>query len=528
MKNIYTPADIDAIMEATIGNLEHISELPAAEQRQWMRRRAEFVDMVGEQAANEVMAMRGDSDAPVLVFAGDDICGAYALATATALHAAGCMAHVCLFNIGGNMLTPDNRAARDRFLEIAMPEYLEEVVNPGVHYHMPDMDKGTIVVDGLFGSSYKKPLRGGYQALARYINEIGPRVIAIDIPSGMTLDLSVGMINRNIIHADLTLAIVGPTLAIFMPENAQLIGTWKTLRLPLDKSTAPKCKYRLVDAKAIKSVMPPRDPYADKHDLGSALIYAGSYGMLGAAVMCTKAAARSGCGRVTCHGPRCGFYVMQTSEPTAMFETDGADLDIQRFESHVEPDAVAIGPGIGHSDATVYGLERFIKAAQSTSTPIILDADALNCIAIKPSMLDFIPARSVITPHAGEFDRLFGGHNCQSVRLLKAVEMAARHKIIIVLKSHYTMTVWPDGEILVNSSGTDALATAGSGDVLTGLMCGLAAQKMLPELAAVAAVYIHGIAGKIAASQHGNRSTTAIDIAEAIGQAIESIVNPRK
>lgn len=527
MKNVYTPADIDTIMEATIGNLDHIAELPVAEQRQWMRHRAEFVDMVGSQTAREVMAMKGDNEARVLVFAGDDICGAYALSAATSLHQAGCKAYVCLFNIGGNMLSPDTRAARLRFLDNVAPEYLEEVVNPGVHFCMPEMDKATIVVDGLFGSNYKKPLRGGYQAVARHINEVGPKVIAIDIPSGMTLDLSVGMINRNIIHADLTLAIVGPTLAFFMPENAQLVGRWKTLRLPLDKSTAPKCKCRVVDAKAIRSVMPVRDAFTDKHDLGNALIYAGSYGMLGAAVLCTKAATRSGCGRVTCHGPRCGFYVMQTSVPSAMFETDGADLDIQRFESHVSPDAVAIGPGLGHSDATVYGLERYIKVAQASSTPLILDADALNCIALKPSMLDFIPPRSIITPHAGEFDRLFGGHNCQSVRLLKAVEMAARHKIIIVLKGHYTMTVWPDGEILVNSSGTDALATAGSGDVLTGLMCGLSAQKMMPELAAVAAVFIHGIAGKIAANQYGNRGTTAEDIADAIGPAIESIVNPR-
>lgn len=527
MKNIYTPAEIEAILEATIGNPVHIAELSATDRRQWMRRRADFIDQVGEQTAREVMAMRGESDAPVLIFAGDDICGAYALATARILHNVDCKAHVCLFNIGGNMLSPDNKAARERFLNEVSPEYLEEVINPGVHFTMPDMDKDTIIVDGLFGSNYKKPLRGGYQAVARHINEIGPRVIAIDIPSGMTLDLSVGMINRNIIHADLTLAIVGPTLAFFMPENAQLIGRWKTLKLPLDKSTAPKCKSRLVDSKAIRSVIPDRDPYSEKHDLGSALIYAGSYGMLGAAVLSTRAATRTGCGRVTCHGPRCGFYVMQSSVPSALFETDGADLDIQRFESHVEADAIAVGPGIGHSDATVYGLEKYIKSAQASSTPLILDADALNCIASKPSMLDFIPPRSIITPHAGEFDRLFGGHNSQSVRLLKAVEMADRHKIIIVLKGHYTMTVWPDGEILVNSSGTDALATAGSGDVLTGIICGLSAQKMVPELAAVAGVFIHGIAGKLASAQYGSRGTTAEDIADAIGPAIESIVNPR-
>ncbi len=312
-----------------------------------------------------------------------------------------------------------------------------------------------------------------------------------------------------------------------MPENAQLIGRWKTLKLPLDKSVVKRPSCRIVDSKAIRTALPVRDPMADKNELGSALIFAGSYGMLGAAVLATRAASRSGCGRVTCHGPRCAFYVMQTSVPSAMFETDGADFDIQRFESQHDADATAIGPGLGRSDATIYGLERLLKSSYAASRPLILDADALNCIALRQTLLDFIPPRSILTPHAREFDRLFGTQNSHSTRVMKAVEMAARYKIIIVLKGHHTLTIWPNGEILVNSSGTEALATAGSGDVLTGLITGLAAQNMAPEIAAVAAVYIHGIAGKIASRRYGVRGTTAEDIADAIGQAIESITNPQ-
>ncbi len=219
---------------------------------------------------------------------------------------------------------------------------------------------------------------------------------------------------------------------------------------------------------------------------------------------------------------------MQSSVPSAMFTTDGGDVDIRRFENPRECEGVAIGPGIGKSDETVRGLEIFLKACFAAGKPLILDADALNCMTVKPSMIDFIPARSILTPHAGEFDRLFGAQSSHASRVLKALEMAARHKIVIVLKGHYTLTVWPDGSIVVNSSGTEALATAGSGDVLTGLMAGFVAQKMMPEVAAVAAVYVHGVAGRLASSVYGVQGTTAEDIADAIGPAIDSILNPRQ
>ncbi len=530
MKNIYTPADIEHIIDLTIGKLDQIAELDKQRQAFWMQRREAFVEAVAEQVAAEVMAMRGKSSAKVLVFAGDGICGAYALATASALHRQGCLARVVLFNIGGEMLSPDTVAARDKFIALSGEDFLEEVINPGPGFTMPEMDRRTIVVDGIFGSEYKKPLRGGYQAVARHINEQGAKVISIDLPSGMVTDLGVGMINRNIVHADLTLTLVGPTLSFFMPENAELIGRWKTIDVPFDEEAinSIRCSTRIIDAKAVRTVLPTRPSFASKADLGDALIFAGSYGMLGAAVLATRAATRSGCGRVICHGPRCGFYVMQSSVPSAMFTTDGGADDIRRFENPRQCLGVAVGPGIGRSDDTVRGLEIFLKSCFAAGKPLILDADALNCLTVKPSMIDFIPARSIITPHAGEFDRLFGAQSSHASRVLKALEMAARHKIIIVLKGHYTLTIWPDGSIVVNSSGTEALATAGSGDVLTGLMAGFVAQKMMPEVAAVAAVYIHGIAGRIAARINGIQGTTAEDIADAIGPAIDSILNPRQ
>lgn len=523
MRNIYSPAEIEKVLESILGSNNELERLQGEELERALERRAEFIGAVGRACASEVLRERGDSGAKVVVFAGDAINGAYALETAAALHGAGCQAEVYLINIGGFGL-PDTQAARNRFLAAAGEEYLFETVDMKVR--LPEMTPDMIVVDGLFGREYKTPLRGGYQAMARLINEKGAKVISIDLPSGMSPDLSVGMINRNIVHASLTLTLVGPTLAFYMPENAELLGRWKTLHLPYPREVlkALKCNSRLVDGAGVRAVLPRRNPFCTKADLGTVLLYAGSYGMLGAAVLAARGALRSGCGKVTVHSARCGYYVLQTSVPCAMFETDGGDMDIRHFESTVEADAIAVGPGIGRSEATLQGLEQFLKAKSAAKQPVVLDADALNCIAMRPSMLEYIPARSVLTPHAGEFDRIFGPQPSSSARLLKAIEVSTRYQTVIVLKSHYTQTVWPGGAVAVNSSGTEALATAGSGDVLTGLLTGLIAQGMKPEIAAVAAVYIHGIAGRMAAEENGIAGTTSDDVASAIGPAIEAVL----
>lgn len=525
MKNIYTPADIERITAATIGDSADYDSLDPNAKAAFLERRAVFIAMVGEQVADEIESMN-PGDSRVLVFAGDGICGAYALEAARELHYRGIDAYVVLFNIG-NCISPDCAEARDRFRAAAGDSAIEEIIEPGPEFCMPQMNRRTIVVDGIFGSEYRKPLKGGYQAVARHINEHGARVVAIDLPSGMTTDLGVGMINRNIIHAETTLTLVGPTLAFFMPENAELIGKWRTLDVPFNEEAmdATQCTSRLIDEIAIRNVLPKRSPVANKSDLGDTIIFAGSYGMVGAAVLATRAATRSGCGRVTCHGPRCANYILQSTVPSAMFATDGGDYAIERFENPRDADGIAVGPGIGTSDATADALETFFKSCFGSRKPLVVDADALNIIARRPGMLDFIPPRSVITPHAGEFDRIFGQQNTSGTRTLMALEMARRYKIVIVLKGPHTLTVWPDGSVLVNSSGTNVLATAGSGDVLAGLLAGLIAQKMTPEVAAVAAVFVHGIAGRIAQRSSGTYGTTAEDIADAIGPAIESILN---
>lgn len=292
-----------------------------------------------------------------------------------------------------------------------------------------------------------------------------------------------------------------------------------------DEMRRQKAQYYLVQQSDIRPLLRPRGEFVSKADYGSAVIFAGSYGMMGAAVLAARGAMRSGVGKLTVHSPRCGFVVIQSSVPSALFEADRNDMLITDFTLSHPYEAVAIGPGIGTADATVNALEQFLKVANANRRAVVLDADALNCIALRPSMLNFLPVMSVITPHAAEFDRLFG--ECQSweMRLRRAVEVAAYHQIMIVLKGHYTAIVRPDGKVYFNSSGTPALATAGSGDVLTGIIAGLHAQGHNPEIAALLGCFIHGLAGQISSERQGDYGTTADDIAANVGRAIKLIMD---
>ncbi|MDE6692409.1 MAG: NAD(P)H-hydrate dehydratase, partial [Muribaculaceae bacterium] len=181
-------------------------------------------------------------------------------------------------------------------------------------------------------------------------------------------------------------------------------------------------------------------------------------------------------------------------------------------------------PGIGVSSTTINAVEAFFKMSTAKHHPLVIDADALNCIAERPIMMNYVPPLSVLTPHTGEFDRIFGSQPSAEARLRKALEIAAYHNIILVIKGHYTAVVRPDGKVHINSSGTPALATPGSGDVLTGVITALIAQGYTPETAAIVGVYVHGMAGQIAEEKHGEYGVTASDIADNIGKSIKTIM----
>lgn len=503
---IFTKQEIKAIEEATIR--DGVSAI-------------DLIERAGAAVARIIME-RYDKDRLFVFFAGPGKNGADALCAARILWENGFDADVTLFNIHGNRLCDECTEMKKRLLAANFPpKRLTEVVKT---FKMPTLTQRHIVIDGLFGRGQNRPLEGGFCTLAETINESNAPVVAIDIPSGMSIDWNPQAVARHIIHASLTIAIQFPHLAFFLPSVSDLCGQWTTVDIGLSRQAISKvpARYYLVEKSDVARTLRPRQQFTSKKDYGSAIIYAGCYGMMGAAVMAARGALRAGVGKLTVSSPLCGYNILQSTVPEALYQYVKNDGIINEIKPLHHYDSIAIGPGIGTNDATIAALEDFLA---SNSSPVILDADALNCIALKPAMLQTIPILSILTPHAGEFDRLFGPQPNSEARLAKAIEMASYYNVLIILKGRYTAVVRPDGKIYFNSSGTPAMATGGSGDVLTGILSALIAQGYPPEIASLTGVFIHGLAGEIAERTEGSYGVTATDIANATGKAIKEIMN---
>lgn len=481
----------------------------------------ELVERAAQAVTWEIVS-RWRPNKPVIIFAGPGNNGADALAVARMLIDEGFTVETLLFNIF-NRLSEPCAHFRDLLIEQKPASFTEVTGDFTPPYISPD----ALVIDGLFGSGLKETLTGGFQSLVDYINNSHATIVSIDIPSGMFAEWNERNLSRNVVHATLTLAIEFPRVAFFIADNAEFLGEWKVLDIKLagDEVRSVGSPYYLLEQSDARRLLNPRGTFSSKADFGNILLVAGSYGMMGAAQMCGRGALRSGAGKLSIQGPRCGFTCLQTALPEAMFQADHNDLIITDINVKHDYSSIAIGPGIGTHEYTVRAVEKFINGA---TKPIIIDADAINCIAQRPTLLDHVPAMSVLTPHAGEFDRLFGEHHSQESRLKTAIEKAAYYNLIILLKGHYTCVVRPDGKIYFIDNGTPALATPGSGDVLTGIIASLAGQGFMPDVAAALGAFIHGRAGSLAQEIHGEYGVMASDIAECTGRAIREIMSQKQ
>ena len=479
-----------------------------------------------ERAANAVsceIISRFLPSQRIVVVAGPGNNGGDALATARMLIEQGYKkVEVFLFNVIGK-LTHDCDEERKKLTAMEGIDFTEVTRD----FSPPYLSENDVVVDGLFGSGLRQPLQGGFVMLARYINESKAYIISIDVPSGLFCEWNENVAYRDVIHANLTLTFQFPRLAFFFSENEPVIGEWKLLDIDLDEAKMRElpADYKLVEAASVRPLLQPRRNFTGKRDYGSVLLMAGSIGMMGAAVMAARASLKSGAGLVTVHSAKIGMPILQTAVPEAMFEPDRNDNFITDMTVHHDHQAVAIGPGIGSNTRTIDALEALLKNCKA---PMVLDADALNCIAKRPTLLEILPAQTILTPHIGEFDRIFGGHPNSEERLKKAIDMAKYYNIIIVLKGHYTATIRPTGMVYFNSTGNPGMATAGSGDVLTGVIAAFLAQGFRPELAATVGAYVHGLAGDMAVAQLGEYGIVASDIAAYCGRAIRAIINREK
>lgn len=469
----------------------------------------DLMERAAQAIAGALMKKWDDRETPFVFFAGPGNNGGDALAVARLMAEAGyTQLSAYLFNIKES-LSPDCQANFE--LLTMMPQVSLQIVT--TQFTPPALTDEHIVVDGLFGSGLNKPLQGGFAAVVRFINASPATVVSIDIPSGLMGEENGAHPVNNIIKADYTLSLQLPKLAFFFAENQTYVGKWQLLDIGLSQDGIEQTStpYLLQEEEDYEDMLKPRARFAHKGTFGHALLIAGQQGMAGASILAAKACLRSGAGLLTVHVPFCNNFIVQTSVPEAMTHIDYSE---NAFTIPIDPEpyqAVAVGPGIGQQRETEEALLEQIENAQG---PMVLDADALNILANHRQYIGRLPHGSILTPHPKECDRLVGGSKNSFDRLSKARQLAIDTHVYIVLKGAYTFIISPQGTCWINTTGNPGMATAGSGDVLTGILLSLLTQGYEPEVAARLGVYAHGLAGDIAAKKKGQIGMTAGDIVE--------------
>lgn len=377
-----------------------------------------------------------------------------------------------------------------------------------------------VLIDAIFGSGLTRQVDGLYAAAITAMNDAKATRVAVDIPSGLFADRHS---DGTIVKANYTVSFQLPKLAFLLPENYDSVGDWYLVDIGLDKSFTKECKtsyYYLTRKSARKLLTKTRPRFSHKGEYGHALLIAGSLGKMGAAVLASRAALRSGLGLLTVHTPSAGNTVVQTSFPEAMVSVDPDENIFSKAPAADAYDAIGIGPGMGQAPATVAALQEVL----ATGKPMVIDADALNILGANRELMHLVPAGSILTPHPKEFERLVGPWKDDFERLEKQVELAQKLKSIIVLKGAHTSIASPDGEVTFNCTGNPGMATGGTGDVLTGVLTGLLAQGYSPRDAAILGVYLHGLAGDMAEREMGVYSLIASDIVNSLPAAFKSFM----
>jgi NAD(P)H-hydrate epimerase len=380
----------------------------------------------------------------------------------------------------------------------------------------PSLPQGGILIDAIFGSGLSRPVQGYWANFIQHLNNQPVSRVSLDIPSGMFADKPTEGVSM---FADYTFSFEMPKLAFLFPENAERVGEWTYRSIGLSPAfiKSEPTPFFYLDGATVKPLLKSRKKYAHKGSYGHALLIAGGFGKMGAAVLAAKACLRSGAGLLTVHAPRCGYEILQVAIPEAMVSVDDHQFAVTEIREHLSRfKAIGIGCGIGTNDLTFKSLEGlFLK----DGLPLVLDADALNLLAGRPDLLKMIPHHSILTPHPKEFERLFGPTPDSFARNTLQREKAMDLGIYIILKGANTCIACPDGTCWFNSTGNPGMATGGSGDVLTGMLTGLLAQGYSPFEASLLGVYLHGLAGDLAAHDLQQEALLASDIIEHLGKA---------
>ena len=451
---------------------------------------------------------------PVVVFAGPGNNGGDALAVARMLSELGYQVQTYLFNITGS-LSADCAENKQRLISKKGFALFTEVTQ---EFDPPKLEQGMLVIDGLFGAGLNRPLAGGFASLVKYINASKADIVSLDVPSGLMSEDNTYNVRANIIRANMTLTLQQTKLSFLFAEHQQFLGEVRVLDIRLSQEAIEKtdATYRILEETDVRQLLHSRDMFVHKGAMGHALLVAGSYGMAGAAVLATKACLRSGAGKVTVHTPKRNAMVLQTAIPEAILHMDREETIFSEAVPTEDFQSLGIGPGLGTSEQTSIAMIAQLRRAQC---PVVIDADALNILATRRAWLQQLPKGAILTPHPKELERLEGQCVDSYERLSKARQLSERIGGYVILKGHYTAICMPDGHVMFNPTGNAGMATAGSGDVLTGILTGLLARGYQAHEAAILGVYLHGLAGDLAAKELGEESLIASDIIQYLPKA---------
>jgi len=364
----------------------------------------------------------------------------------------------------------------------------------------PKLKKEEIIIDAIFGVGLTRPPKGLVKQLIQHINRSLGYIISIDFPSGLAADRIEGFekissMDKSVVRSTDTLTFQNPKLPFLLEENQIFFKNWHIIDIGLDQDFIESLQtvFNTVDQGLIRSIYKLRNKFSHKGSFGHSLIVGGSFGKIGAVVLASKASLIIGSGLVTAYVPKCGYEIVQTANPEIMVEVDEENY-IQHFNYKTKPDVIGIGVGLDTHLKTQHGFANFLR---DNKKPLVLDADALNILSKHRELLKLIPENAVLTPHPKEFERLVGKWDDDYKKFEKLLDFSTKYKCIVVLKGAYTAIAYKK-QIFFNTTGNPALATAGSGDVLTGILTGLIAQHYTPFEASILGVYLHGRSADLA------------------------------
>ncbi len=385
---------------------------------------------------------------------------------------------------------------------------------------LPKFNTNSITIDAILGSGLSRPVTGWLAGIIKEINDQASKIISIDIASGVFADQFTA--TTSILPLQ-TFCFELPKLAFLFPSNQNRVGEWyiDSIQSSINGIESAQTSFYYITPSMVKRIYRPRAKFAHKGTFGHTALIVGSYGMIGAGLLAAKAALRTGAGLVSAHIPNCGYQIAQTAIPELMVQLDDNEWYFTGFNFNKTYYSIGIGCGLGQHIETQKGLKKLLEQAKQ---PLVIDADALNIIA-KNNWLNLIPKNSILTPHVKEFERLFGQTSNDFERNQVQRLAAQEHEIYIILKGAHTAIACPDGNCYFNSTGNAGMATAGSGDVLTGILTSFLGQGYNAKETCLLGVYLHGLAGDLAIQTIAKEALIASDIIAYISVAFKDISN---